>query len=101
MRFRSFSLGLFVVLLVVVSLIDASSDPRQRFEGLIGKTVQAAWRQIDRQGFVSLKKSLGSNDISPLRLFRFSTRSDDGSDERKCSTLEQSDSSWRRTSDPQ
>lgn len=42
--------------LVVLSLcffatiIHAASDPRQRFEGLIGKTVQIAWRKIDQEG---------------------------------------------------
>ncbi|CAF0935077.1 unnamed protein product [Rotaria sordida] len=39
------SLSLFLLLLTT----NASVDIRQRFEGLIGKTVQAAWRKIDRE----------------------------------------------------
>ncbi|CAF0898266.1 unnamed protein product [Rotaria sp. Silwood1] len=35
--------SLFIILLTT----NAESDVRQRFEGLIGKTVQAAWRKID------------------------------------------------------
>jgi hypothetical protein len=45
----------FYFVVVFLSLIlfttNASSDIRQRFEGLIGKTVQAAWRKIDHEGF--------------------------------------------------
>ncbi|CAF2515607.1 unnamed protein product [Rotaria sp. Silwood2] len=39
----------FIVLSLSFILLttNASSDIRQRFEGLIGKTVQAAWRKID------------------------------------------------------
>ena len=29
---------------------NTSSDVRPRFEGLVGKTVQAAWRKIDHDG---------------------------------------------------
>lgn len=47
----------FVVLSLcfVATTIHAASDPRQRFEGLIGKTVQVAWRKIDQEGkFLSM-----------------------------------------------
>jgi hypothetical protein len=42
----------FVVLSLSVILLttNAVQDPRQRFEGLIGATVQAAWVKIDREG---------------------------------------------------
>ncbi|UJR28768.1 hypothetical protein I4U23_009994 [Adineta vaga] len=49
MRLSTFYLTILVTLTFVLFTINAESDIRQRFEGLIGKTVQAAWRQIDRE----------------------------------------------------
>jgi len=49
-------LRLSVVCLALVSLVFfstttyAASDLRQRFEGLVGKTLQAAWYHIDKAG---------------------------------------------------
>ncbi len=40
------ALSLFLVSLT----INAATDIRQRFEGLVGKSVQAAWRKIDNEG---------------------------------------------------
>ena len=48
---HSISLCLVVLTLCFfATTIRAASDPRQRFEGLIGKTVQIAWRKIDQEG---------------------------------------------------
>jgi hypothetical protein len=49
MRFSTLCL-VALSLLLISSTINAASDVRQRFEGLIGKTVQVAWRKIDREG---------------------------------------------------
>jgi hypothetical protein len=42
----------FVVLSLafILSTTHAATDVRQRFEGLVGKTVQAAWNKINREG---------------------------------------------------
>ncbi|CAF0951915.1 unnamed protein product [Adineta steineri] len=37
------------VITIILSAINATDDIRQRFEGLVGKTVQAAWQKIDRE----------------------------------------------------
>ncbi len=39
-------------LLLILLTTNAATDIRQRFEGLVGKTVQAAWRKIDNEGYI-------------------------------------------------
>ena len=42
----------FVVLSLCVLALNtkAATDTRQRFEGLVGKNVQAAWTKINKEG---------------------------------------------------
>ena len=43
-----------LIILVAITLVffttNAETDIRQRFEGLVGKSVHIAWHQIDREG---------------------------------------------------
>lgn len=48
-----FIFSLFFILLT----INATSDIRQRFHGLVGKSVQVAWRKIDKEGLNSIAKN--------------------------------------------
>lgn len=41
---------ILVATTLVVFATNAETDIRQRFEGLIGKSVHNAWHQIDREG---------------------------------------------------
>ena len=53
MRLATFCLAAVVTLTFLLTTAHAESDIRQRFEGLIGKTVQAAWLKIDREGLLN------------------------------------------------
>lgn len=55
MRFLSLCL-VFLALFVAKSSVDAASDVRQRFEGLVGKNILTAWLKIDREGESSLMR---------------------------------------------
>lgn len=49
---------LIFVLCLLALTTKAATDIRKRFEGLVGKNVQAAWNKIDKEGsfLSSLKK---------------------------------------------
>jgi hypothetical protein len=84
MRFQWLVVVNVFVLFVVV---QSASDVRQRFEGLIGKTVQAAWRQIDREGH-HIFCSIGKRKCS-FSYVNFSTRPNNGSHAWKCTSVEE------------
>ncbi len=49
MRLSTLYFGVLSLCLLALTT-KAATDIRQRFEGLVGKTVQTAWLKIDKEG---------------------------------------------------
>ena len=60
----------FVIAMLLLHQGNTSSDVRPRFEGLVGKTVQAAWRNIDLDGSLLLVVVVVENPHSLICLFQ-------------------------------